>query len=116
MGLRVQGQRYTNTLGEMETEVLLRQLVGPAAAAAAKGWDGDRFALIDADGGPALVWFSVWDDAAARDRFASTLRSALAKLPRPATLDTREVSGRPGVLLRVGTKTNPNVTLTGGRP
>jgi hypothetical protein len=114
--LRVPGERYSNGLGEMETGVLLRQLVGPSGSAAAKGWDGDRFALLDGAGGPALVWFSVWDDAAARDRFVSTLRPALGRLPRAATLETRDVSGRPGVLLRVGTRASPTVTLAGGRP
>ncbi|MEP7244974.1 MAG: hypothetical protein ABI885_15015, partial [Gammaproteobacteria bacterium] len=44
---------------------------------------GDRFTLADQADGPALAWATVWDDAAARDRFVATLRRALGKLPRP---------------------------------
>ncbi|MSR36493.1 MAG: hypothetical protein EXR95_07615 [Gemmatimonadetes bacterium] len=116
VGLGVAGARYSNTLGEMETGVLLRQLVGPAAATAARGWDGDRFALVDAAGGPGLVWLTVWDDGAARDLFVATLRPGLARLPGPATLEPTDADGRPGALLRVGTRADVTVTLSGGRP
>jgi hypothetical protein len=114
--LGVVGESYSNSLGELETGVLLQQLVGPAGATLARGWDGDRFALIEGDAGPALVWFSVWDDAAARDRFAAALRPTLGKLPLAATLDARDVDGRAGALLRVGTGADATISLAGGQP
>lgn len=114
--LRVAGTRYSNSLGELETRVLLRELAGAPAEAAASGWDGDRFALLDGADGPSLVWFSVWDDAPARDRFVAALRSGLAKLPRPATVVAQDVEGRPGALLSVGARASVAVTLAGGRP
>lgn len=115
--VRVQGagERYSNTLGQLETAVLLRQLVGGAAASdAARGWDGDRFTLMEAGDGLALAWYTVWDDAPARDRFVSTLRPALARLPRTAALDVRDVQGRPGALLSVGALPEVTITITGG--
>lgn len=109
--LRLAGERYTNTLGRMEVGVLLRELAGADAAGAARGWDGDRFTLVDEGGASGLAWFTVWDDAAARDRFVAALRPALGRLPATATLETRDVDGRPGALLRVGTRTPVEVTL-----
>lgn len=116
VSLSVPGQRYANTLGAMESAVLLRELAGREAGAAARGWDGDRFALVDGVDGPGLVWFTVWDDAGARDRFTAALRPALGRFPRPAELEPREVDGRPGALLHVGTRAPVAVTLVGGRP
>jgi len=95
-------QRYTNTLGAMETTVLLTELAGSDAADAARGWDGDRFALVDTPTGSALAWWSVWDDAAARDRFIATLTPGLGRLPLPARLMPRTLDGRPAALLEVG--------------
>ncbi len=109
--LQVAGERYTNTLGRMEAGVLLEQLAGAAAARAARGWDGDRFALLGSGAGSALVWVTVWDDARARDLFVATLRPALGALPRVATLEARDVEGRPAALLRVGTQAAVTVTL-----
>jgi hypothetical protein len=114
--LQVAGESYSNSLGRMETGVLLQQVVGAGSAGLARGWDGDRFALIEAPDGPALVWFSVWDDADARDRFAAALRPALGKLPRAATLEVRDVGGRAGALLSVGTGAVPTISLAGGQP
>ena len=111
MGGRV---RYSNTLGQMETRVLLEVVAGADAATAAKGWDGDRFTLVEGTDGPALAWATIWDDAAARDRFVSTLRPALGKLPRPATLEATRIGDRPGAILLVGTI--PTVSATLGEP
>jgi hypothetical protein len=112
----VPGAAYTNTLGQLETGILLRELVGPNAGEFARGWDGDRFALVESPAGPALAWFSVWDDAPARDRFAAALRPALGKLPGPATLEVRDVDGRPGLLLEVGAPPDATISFTGGAP
>jgi hypothetical protein len=110
------GERYSNTLGAMETSVLLTELVGEGAAGAALGWDGDRFVLVDAPGGSALAWWSVWDDAAARDRFVATLTPALGRLPRPARLVARELDGRPAALLEVGEPGTVTPRIVRGAP
>lgn len=69
--------RYEDGLGEFETRLLLQQQLGSEREAAqlASGWDGDRYQLLGR-GDPALVWCSVWDDAAAADRFATGLERA----------------------------------------
>ena len=92
--------RYTNTLGAMETGIFLTEL--GVGADAARGWDGDRFALVDGPDGPALAWWSVWDDAAARDRFVAAVAPRLERLPRPARIAARDLGGRPAALLEVG--------------
>ncbi len=103
--------RYSNTLGRMETRILLEVVAGADTATAANGWDGDRFTLADQADGPALAWATVWDDAASRDRFVSTLRPALGKLPRPATLEATRIGDRPGAILLVGTIPTVSATL-----
>ena len=43
---------------------------------AARGWDGDTYALLRGpDDRQALVWYSVWDGAAAADTFADAYRA-----------------------------------------
>lgn len=105
---------YRNTLGQAETRILLEEvaglpseegadsLSGPTASEAADGWDGDRYALVGEGDGTGLAWVSVWDDAAARDRFVHSLRPGLDALPREATLEPVDVDGRPAALLLVG--------------
>lgn len=68
---------YSNTLGQFETTILLRELPGGSSDASASGWDGDRYALLAGPGGErALVWYSVWDDDASADRVARALVAA----------------------------------------
>jgi hypothetical protein len=81
----------------------------------AAGWDGDRYQVVSGGGegereGEALVWYSVWDDARAADRFAGGLERAWAKwrsgdpkgLPdgrRRWEVKRLAIEGRPGVRL-----------------
>ncbi len=66
---------YANNLGQLETSILLVQHLGEDAAGGARGWDGDRYALLQGpDSAQALVWYSVWDDDASADAFADTFR------------------------------------------
>ena len=44
----------------------------------ATGWDGDRYQVLGSKS-DALVWYSVWDDAAAAARFTAGLQRAWAK-------------------------------------
>jgi hypothetical protein len=90
---------YQNTLGELEISIFLRQHLGADAGALAEGWDGDRFVLLERAGsGRALIWYSVWDDAARADRFADAYRQVLTKRPaRHGTVVRIDMQGRPAV-------------------
>ena len=86
---------YSNTLGQLETSILLEEHLGEGQGGdGAAGWDGDTYALLrDDDGRQALVWYSVWDDAASADAFTERLRAT--GLPR--TVERIEHDGRPVV-------------------
>ncbi len=73
-------ETYSNSMGELETRVFLSVHLhtDSAARSAAAGWDGDRVRLLRSDGREALLWASVWDDAAEADAFASAARRALS--------------------------------------
>jgi hypothetical protein len=97
---------FEDNLGEFETRLLFQQHLGDDVLAAnlAAGWDGDRYQVL----GPksdVLVWYSVWDDAAAASRFAAGLERAWGKrraAGRPARrweIRQLTVGGRPVVRL-----------------
>jgi len=91
---------YENTLGALETGILLSEHLGAGAERAAQGWDGDRYRLLEAPGGGrALVWYSVWDDAGAADAFAAAYRRVLEvrAAERHGRVERLEVEGRPVV-------------------
>jgi len=106
---------HDDVLGFAETRVLLEELGGPGSAA--EGWDGDRWALVEsatAGGGDGVVWATVFDDEAARDRFLEELRPRLDQLPAEAVLDAAMVEGRAVAILRVNLMPEVTVTLEGG--
>ncbi len=96
---------YTDVLGEFETRLLLTVLSGSEATgrAGARSWGGDRYAVYDAGHGTrALVWWSVWDDERAADRFAKLLTrvwNARARPARRGVVERITVDDRPGVRL-----------------
>jgi hypothetical protein len=58
-----------NTLGELQTAILLEDAPDPSDAAA--GWDGDRYAVYEKkEGQLGLAWFSTWDSASDAREFA----------------------------------------------
>lgn len=93
----------TDDLGQLEMGVFIDTWAG-GGSGGASGWDGDRYALVAApEGGHGLILATVWDDVAARDRFVSTLRPHLFRLPRPSALEARELAGgRAGAVLTIG--------------
>ncbi len=94
---------YTNSLGQLETGILLSERTGNAAETAV-GWDGDRYALLEStDGAEAMIWYSVWDDEAAADRVARGLRTAAGSW----TVDRLAVTGRPVVRVLVPSRGAP---------
>ena len=118
---------WEDNLGEYETRLLFQQLLGNEAEATtlATGWDGDRYQVLGAKK-DALVWYSVWDDAAAATRFAGGLQRAWAKrragvqTGRRAEVHQMVIDGRPVVRLVdapadwKGWRALPTVRLSGG--
>jgi hypothetical protein len=77
---------YEDMLGELEIRVLQAQLRGGNAVVpgtGALGWGGDRYRVYDTPNGPALVWYVVWDDARAGERFLAQTGTRLRGLARP---------------------------------
>ena len=104
IAIRVRGGRvlHEDVLGRLELGVLTEQILGADGSALASGWGGDRYVLVETTRGSGLVWFVVWDDSGARDRFATGMEKALDRFGGPATMRRLEVSGRPGVEFRIG--------------
>ena len=93
---------YENDMGEFGTRLAIyRFLRDPSTAArAAKGWDGDRFMVVEGKGGRGLVWALVWDspleaaefiDAASR---ATAQRTGAAERSVPGGGATFAANGR----------------------
>jgi hypothetical protein len=94
------GSIYEDVLGEDEIRVLIATLDGAdeVQTVVPLGWGGDRFRVYDGPGGPALVWYAVWDDARSAGKFLSGSGPALGRTARPgyrAALDSLEAGGRP---------------------
>lgn len=84
---------YENTLGELEIGILLTEYLGSNAAAS--GWDGDRYQLLENN---TLVWQTIWDDAASAERFATAYRRVAEKrTDRAIRVERNVVHGREGV-------------------
>lgn len=99
--------RYDDNLGEFEIGLMLIQLLHDSTEAmepdAAQGWGGDRYRVYGSHS-DALVWYSVWDDAPARDRFARAVTTAWAirragASNRRYTITPLTIDGHPGVRL-----------------
>jgi hypothetical protein len=96
---------YEDNWGEFETRIVLQELTGSESlgTAGALGWDGDWFALYDAGGdADAVVWWSVWDNPAAAERFAALLERHWPNRSEPGRrwrVDRDTVGGMPGVRL-----------------
>ena len=120
--------RFEDGLGEFETRLLLQQFLGSESEATnmATGWDGDRYQVLGANS-DALVWYSVWDDVGAANRFTAGLQRAWAKRRSDGTARRSEITqltvdGRPVVRLVdapndwKGWRAPPTVRLSGGVP
>lgn len=88
-----------DTFGQLETEIFLGEQLGQAARAAASGWAGDRYLLLSRAGtGDVLHWVSVWESAAAADRFAAAVERAGDTRPgRQTDVSRYELGGLPAV-------------------
>jgi hypothetical protein len=93
------GSIYEDVLGEDEIRVLIAMLDGAdeVQTVVPLGWGGDRFRVYDAAGGPALIWYAVWDDARSAGKFLGGSGPALRRTARPgyrSTLDSLGTGGR----------------------
>lgn len=101
----VEGARvvHEDVLGRLETGVLLGEHVGDEAVSLADGWEGDRYALVELEGGErGLIWYALWEGDSQRDRFAAAMDIALERFGAPSTLERTEAAGRAATVLRVG--------------
>ena len=94
---------YSNNLGEFETRLFLFQHLQDqnSAIRGAAGWDGDRFALFDTNGGDGIAWVTAWDSKIDAGEFFDLMDTLILKRyrnakPKSATSDARvyEVEGR----------------------
>jgi hypothetical protein len=92
---------FDDVLGELELGIFLSEHLGAAGRALATGWRGDRIRLLESgQGGRALVWFTVWADAAAADRFADAYPGTLVpRRGRGARVERVELHGLPAVVV-----------------
>ncbi|HEV8599533.1 MAG TPA: hypothetical protein VGQ69_09250 [Gemmatimonadales bacterium] len=76
---------YEDTLGELEIQVLATVLRGGGELLTETpiGWGGDRFRIYRTSAGPALVWYTAWDDAASARRFLGGTGTRLEARERP---------------------------------
>ncbi len=101
---------HADGLGELETRIWLEAHLADSARArgAAAGWDGDRYRLLRGpEGGEAITWVTVWDDAAEADAFRRAAGEAWDRLGadragRRHRIRRRTVDGRPVVTVREG--------------
>ena len=122
-GSRAADVKWEDGLGEFETRLLFQQHLGNEAEAItlASGWDGDAYQVLGANA-DALVWYTVWDDAAAASRFAGGLQRAWAKRRSARRWEVKQltVSGRAVVRLVdaparwTGWNAIPTIKLSGG--
>ena len=92
---------HEDTMGEMELRILDGHLAGRDSrneSAVPYGWGGDRYRTMRTPGGPALVWYVVWDAARDRDRWLGQGGARLGALTRPGyrhAVGAVDVDGRP---------------------
>ncbi|MEO8479448.1 MAG: hypothetical protein ABI542_07410 [Gemmatimonadota bacterium] len=96
------GVSFEDTFGEYEMLVLRSVLAGIAAIPTdvPLNWGGDRMRAYRTLDGPALVWYSVWDDQAGATNFADHVAAGLLKLKREGyrtTITELPIGPRAGV-------------------
>ncbi len=95
------GVIYEDVLGESEIRVLLAVLAGShdVQTVMPVGWGGDRYRVYQSPGGPALVWYVLWDDQRSADRFFKAAEPALRRTVRTgyrSSMEALPIGGRPG--------------------
>lgn len=91
---------YEDVLGESEVQVLMAQLAGASEVRdkSPVGWGGDRYRVYRTPAGAALVWYVVWDEKGAADRFVQRTGEMLRATGRKgyrAAIERLELEGKP---------------------
>jgi hypothetical protein len=94
------GVLYEDVLGEGEIHVLMAHLRGAdeVSADSSVGWGGDRYRVYRTPGGPALIWYTVWDDVPSAERFEATFGDKLGMTSRAgyrSTFERMELEAKP---------------------
>jgi hypothetical protein len=70
-------QRETDSIGEFDLSVMLRENGAPDYAEAAAGWDGGQYAYYASDSGSLMVVKTVWDSPEDAAEFYDAMRTTL---------------------------------------
>lgn len=70
-------QRDTDSIGEFDLSIMLRENSAPDYAEAAAGWDGGRYAYYASDGGSLMAVKTVWDSPADATEFYDAMLATL---------------------------------------
>jgi hypothetical protein len=77
----------TDTMGELQSMIWLREGGASGASQAAAGWGGDRIALLDgANGAWAIAWRTAWDTTDDAAEFETAATTALGKATGPGAV------------------------------
>jgi hypothetical protein len=90
-----------DVVGEFEIHLLGAQLTQSLTGGTppAIGWGGDRYRVYRSPGGPALVWYLVWDEAKSAANFEAGTGALLARRAKAgwrASLESLVIGGMPG--------------------
>lgn len=100
------------TVGELLTRLALSACVkAPVAVAAAEGWGGDAFKIVEKDQLAGLLWATTWDTAGDARQFEAAVRE-LSKCWAQAQLHAKSIFAGPARIQRRGR----NVAVTRGIP
>jgi len=103
---------YEDVLGRFELGILIEDVMDPTLEALADAWDGDRYALIEANGARSIVSFVLWETEAARDRFVRAVRGAVDGFGGVVAVEALEIGGRSASSLRIGPNAGASVSAT----
>lgn len=105
-----------NVMGELQTRILLGG--SPDALLAAEGWDGDAYAVYEAEGDEPLlqrlrfVWVSIWDSEADAAEFGAEYAAALRRRAQARTGAYPDIARERGADARTWRiATDPGVAL-----
>jgi len=94
-----------DVLGRFELDIFLDEVAGSEARPLARGWEGDRYAVIESrDGSRGLVAVLLWEDEATRDAFVEAMSApgVASRLGGPITLEASVVGDRAAATMRIG--------------
>lgn len=100
--VEAENAEYTDDLGQFEIQLLLTEWTGSESVGTGGsfGWAGDRYAVFETGSDHALVWWTVWDDQRAAERFYTIVLEDVSNRSfdgRSRSVQQLEVGGHPAV-------------------